>query len=296
MVIQKKWAALFCAMLALALFATACSQDISGTGSQASNLTPLQVLQKSGDAMKQLKSSHVDLQSTSSAQTSGPTSGTPTVASTPVNGNVTIKGSGVQALPDQQQMDFTINDTKIAEIVQGEKVYVQNAQGKWYVMDKSTLASYIGNPFSSVNVDQGALIALVQHTKITDKGTESLNGQNLRHISAELDKVAIKQLFADNPQLKSQLGNQDVDTVLDHTKSFLSTVDVWIDETNFYLHRTQLKLNLDADTSTVGNGAPSAVKATLDTIVDLSKFNDPVTITPPTNATPTTDPTSVFSV
>jgi hypothetical protein len=102
-----------------------------------------------------------------------------------------------------------------------------------------------------------------------------------------LDKDALRQLLNANAQLKNSLGTANIDSVLNNTKSFLSTVDVWIDETNFYVHRTELKINLDADTSSVGNGAPTSVKSATDTIVDLSKFNDAVTITPPTNATPT---------
>ena len=53
-------------------------------------------------------------------------------------------------------------------------------------------------------------------------------------------------------------------------------------------------MNLAADTSAVGNSAPASVKTALDLIVDLSKFNDPVTITPPTNATPTNNPAAVL--
>ncbi len=91
-------------------------------------------------------------------------------------------------------------------------------------------------------------------------------------------------------------GQQDVDTLLNNTKKFLTTVDVWIDEQQFYVHRTQLKLNLDADTSTTGNGPPSSMATTLDTTIDLSNFNAPVTINPPANATPTTNPAAIFGI
>jgi len=246
--------------------------------------------------MKQIKSSHIDLQLTHSVQTSNTSSATPsTGTSRPVNYNVNIKGNGDLALPDQEQLHITVNQsTNVAEIVQGAKVYVQNAQGQWYVLNKSDFNGVVNNPFSGVNIDQNSLLALVQDSKITDHGDENLNGQNLRHITADLDKNALHQLLTNNPQLKSTLGQQDLDTILNDTKSFQSSIDVWIDESQFYLHRTQLKLNILADTSGVGNGAPSTIATNLNTIVDLSKFNDPVIITPPTNATPTTNPSAIL--
>src|SRR5438876_6042291 len=289
MSIQKKIPLLAVAMISLVLLISACSQ-VTGTGNgSASSLTVAQVLQKSADAMKQLKSSHIDLQSTSNLQTSGATT------STTQNVNTQVKGSGDQQLPDQEQLNLTLNNTtNVAEILQGNKVYVKNSQGKWYVLDKNALQSTVGNPFSGFTIDQNSLLGLLQNIKLSDNGTQSLNGVGLRHITAELDKTALQQLLNSDPQMKSMLGQQNIDTVLNHTKTFLSTVDVWIDETNFYVHQSELKVNLDADTSSVGNGAPNTVKTALDLVVGLSKFNEPVTITPPTNATPTNNPAAVL--
>jgi len=255
----------------------------------------LQVLQKSADAMKQLKSSHVDLQSTTNvkADTGTPTSST----QTPTSVNLQVTGNGDQQLPDQEQMNLTLNNTtKVSEILQGDKVYIKNSKGQWYVLDKNTLKNMAGNPFSGFTIDQNALLGLLQHIKLNDHGTEALKGTNLRHITATLDKNALQQLLASNPQLKSTFGQQNIDTVINDAKSFNSTADVWIDETNFYVHRSELKINLDANTSAIGNGAPAAVNTAQDTIVDLSKFNDAITITPPTNAIPTNDPTTVLGL
>src|SRR5437762_11479766 len=93
-------------LLMTALLFSACSQPITTPGATGtSSLTPLQVLQKSADVMKQLKSSHVEIQSTNNLQSSGAT-GTSTIEGTPVpqNASVSIKGSGDQALPDAAQM------------------------------------------------------------------------------------------------------------------------------------------------------------------------------------------------
>lgn len=290
-------------MLAVALLGSACSQSINiGSGNAVSSYTPLQVLQKSADAMKQLKSSHVNLQSTNNVQTIGG-SATPTSnAQSPTSYNITIKGDGDQALPDEEQLNLNINEgTKIVQILKGNQVYIQNPQGKWYVISKSQIRDTVGNPFSGVNLDQNSLLGLIQHTKITDHGYDSPSGvtvpanEHWRHITAALDKEALRQLLTDNPQLKSSLGQQNIDTLLNNTKSFTSTVDVWIDETQFYVHRTQFVLNMDATTSGLANGAPNEVSTKINSIVDLSKFNETVNITAPTNATPASDAGTIFS-
>ncbi len=300
---RKSYAIPFLALLLTALFASACSGTVSSGPGSGSSLTPLQVLQKSADAMKQLKSSHIEIQNTSNVQTTGATSATPTTTGTPTANNITVKltGSGDEALPDQEQLKLTINSgTTLSEILQGQKVYVQNAQGKWYVFDKNTLQGYVGNTFSGYNIDQNTLLGLIQHAKITDYGTQQLNGQSLRHISAALDKTALSQLLKDNPELSGGINQQDIDNVLSKAKSFQSTVDVWIDETQFYVHRSEFKLSLNADTSsisgtpTVAGTVPTSITTNQDSIIDLSKFNDPVTITPPTDATPTNDPTVIL--
>ncbi len=291
MSLQKRVPILAVAMVGIVLLISACSQPTSTGSNSSSSLSVGQVLQKSANAMKQLKSSHVNLQSTTNIQTGTGTApkGTPQVVS------VRVKGDGDQQLPDQEQLNLTLdNNTNIAEILQGNKVYIKNNQGKWYVLDKTALQNSVGNPFSGFTIDQNSLLGLLQDIKLTDHGTESLNGVSLRHITAQLDKTALQQLLNSDPQLKNTFGQQNIDTVINNTKSFLSTADVWIDETNFYVHRSELKVNLAADTSAVGNGAPASVKTALDLIVDMSKFNNPVTITPPTNATPTNNPAAVL--
>jgi hypothetical protein len=297
---EKRYPFLVMALMVSALFlVSACTQPGtgSGTSSGTSSLTTLQVLQNSENAMKQLKASHVELQSTSNYQTSGATTsnnGSSTLI--PPNGTANITASGDEALPDSEQLQLTINqNTKMAQIVQGNNVYIQNAQGKWYVLNKNDFAGLVGNPLSGVNFDQNSLLGLIQHANISDHGAENLNGQSLRHISAALDKTALTQLLNANPQIATQFGQQNVNDLVNKTKSFQSTLDVWIDESQFYVHRAQFKLNLTADTSGVSGSGQSSTSGNLNTIVDLSKFNETVTITPPSNATPTSDPRVIFA-
>lgn len=295
---QKRYPVLLCGTAFVLLLLSACSGPVKISTTNVSSYTPLQVLQKSTDAMKGLKSSHVELQSTDHAQAM--TSATPVAgdaASAPTNISVNVKGVGDQALPYQDQLRLTINDTThIAQILQGDQVYVQNPQGTWYVLKKSDLQGATTNPFSGVTFDQKSLLALVQHAKITDHGADTLNGEKLRHISAQLDKDALQQLLSTNPQLSGAVSQQNVATVLNNTRSFLATVDVWIDEGKFYVHRTQLQLTLVADTAALNKAVPRIVTTTVDTIVDLSKFNDLVTITPPTHAIPTNNLGTIFSL
>lgn len=309
---KKRYLVLALLLITTVMLISACSQPITGpTTGTGSSLTPLQVLQNSANAMQHLKSAHVEIQSTSSVQSNNATATVATPTATAANStpipttySLTIKGSGDEALPDQEQLSLTLNqNTHLAEIVQGNKVYVQNAQGQWYVLDKSAFQGIVANPFAGVNFDQNSLLSLIQHTQITDHGTEALNGQNLRHITATLDKEGVRQLLNDNPQLAGSLGQQNIDAILNNTKSFLSSIDVWIDESQFYVHRTELKLNLVADASGLNSTPtatattlPSSVTTNLDTIVDLSKFNVPVSITPPTNAISTNNPGAIFGL
>jgi hypothetical protein len=314
MVIKKLLIA-FMAMTTLLVLLSACSPT-GGTG--GSGLTVLQLLQNSSAAMSKLKSAHIELKvngsgtAVTSNTTGTPTTGSSTPTPTPTTNQVSysLTGTGDEALPSQEAMQFTVSQTatnttnRLAQIVQGDKVYVQNTKGQWYVLDKSVLKGYVDNPFSGVSSpDLTELIGLLEHTQITDNGVQSLNGQSLRHITIALDKTALKQFLSNNQQLIDLLGQQNLNAVIDNTKAFSSSVDLWIDEKTSYVHRTELKFNLNADTSSLSQYVtptttaimvPSNVTTNLDSVVDLSNFNAPVTITPPANAIPTNDPTTVF--
>ena len=65
--IQKKHSLLLIVPLLVALLlVSGCSSPVGGTGT--STLTVLQVLQNSANAMKQLKSAHIELKATGSMQ------------------------------------------------------------------------------------------------------------------------------------------------------------------------------------------------------------------------------------
>src|SRR5260370_1975869 len=185
-------------LLPVLLLISACSPSL-GTGN--SSLTVLQVLQNSAKAMKDLKSAHIEPKTTGILQTLG----TPTTASSLM---YKVSGSGDEALPNEEQLQVTVSQGKnsspanLAEIVQGDKVYVQNTKGQWYVLNKSELEGFTGNPFSGINgLDPNALLGLLQDTQITDHGDELLNGEIFRHITVALDKAGFKKSLASHPQL-----------------------------------------------------------------------------------------------
>src|SRR5438128_11722441 len=102
MYIEKRYPFLVMALMVCALFLVSASTQPgtgSGTSSGSSSLTTLQVLKNSENAMKQLKASHVELQSTSTYQVSGtPTSNNGSSTLIPPNGTANIKASGDEAL------------------------------------------------------------------------------------------------------------------------------------------------------------------------------------------------------
>jgi len=249
---KNKGRYLFLLLAAVMLFLSACSTSIGGNG--GSLLTPLQVLQNSAKSMQQLKSAHFQMTTNGNVQTgASQSSTTPTTATpTPTNNiSLNLTGSGDENLPDQESLNLTVNSAiNIAEIVQGNKVYIQNTQGQLYVMDKSALNGLAGNPFSGINLlDLTNLLGLAQGAKLTDHGDETLNGQSLRHITVTLDKNGFRQLISSNQQLQNLLGQQNIDALLSSARTLTSSLDLWIDETQFYLHRIEIKFNLNADLS-----------------------------------------------
>ncbi len=272
-----------------------------------SSLTAGQLLSNSATAMKQIKSLHLDMTATEGFSISGLSS---TSSSVPSSMNINLKASGDEILPDQTSLKLTtsgIGNFAFAEIVKGNQIYLQNAQGQWYVMDKSALtgssASSFSSLFSSASVpDFNKLLELVQKdVTVADHGDESLNGTNLRHITVTLDKTGLSNLLNSTGQLQGITG-QSLDSLFSSLKNFGATLDFWFDESTSYLHRFEMKLNMGMDmskfvTPTPGatTGTPAGISINADIVVDLSKFNDPsIKITAPANATQTDNPGVIF--
>ncbi len=295
------------ATVAVLLIMSACGSGSSGSSSQ----TPAQVLQNSSSTMKQLKTAHVDMKMTANV---GAVGITPTAGSTtPTNITFNINATGDAVLPDQASLKLTMGgfsglNLNIAEVLKGGKVYIQISNRQWYVIDKSILTGRNGtsNPLSGASVpDFNKLLDVGQHAQLADHGDQSLNGETLRHITVTLDKNAMQQLLQSTGQLNGLLGSnaQKIQQVMDSIKTSKATLDFWIDENTSYVHRFEMKFNMNLDlrsfatpgTTSTGN-TPSTITIALDSTVDLSKFNDPsITVTVPANAVPTDKPGTIFS-
>src|SRR5579859_5400781 len=101
-----------------------------------SSVTAGQLLTNSANAMKQVKSLHMDMTMSVNAAMSGLQNNSST-SLFPGNTNVTVKASGDEVMPDQSSLNLSASAPgkfSFAEIVKGNKLYMQNAQGQWYVI------------------------------------------------------------------------------------------------------------------------------------------------------------------
>src|SRR5258708_36084017 len=93
------------------------------------------------------------------------------------------------------------------------------------------------NPLPSASLPNfNQVLELSKHAQVTDHGDQSLNGENLRHITISLDKNGLKDLLNSTGQLISLTGSsqQMVDQFLNSTKNFQASLDFWIDESPSY--------------------------------------------------------------
>jgi hypothetical protein len=207
--------------------------------------------------------------------------------------SVNLTGNGDEVLPDKFALHFTFGmnnnaalSMNISEIILGRQLFMQITKGQWYVLS-SNLQGASGNPFIGSDISNyNSLLGLAQKAQITDHGDQTLNGQNLRHISVTFGQDALKELLNATGQSSSRLLNQ--------ITLKQSTLDAWIDEATSYVHRLELKLNLAVKGGPAGvSGTPAispippSMTTGLDAIIDYSKFNESITITAPAHAIPT---------
>jgi LppX_LprAFG lipoprotein len=270
------------------------------TNSSVAGETPQQLLQSSNAAMRQLKTTHFEMTTTS--QTSN--------ASSRQSSGETLKDSGDQIFPDELSMQLTISSTgtsqptRLAEVVTGQKVYIQNPKGKWYVLNDAAMNAS-ENPLAAANVtNYNNLLNLAEKSRLTDHGSEAINGMPVRHISANFSNQTLRDLLSATGQLNNLSAQQrtQMEQTLKNARLENPTLHLWIDETTSYVRRMELKFVASVDSSTTtktgkGTGSPttsSVTSTSVDTIIDYSKFNVPVKVTAPTGATATTSVSQIF--
>ena len=299
-----KLRSLLLSLVIVLLFVSACS---SITGSSGSSQTALQILQKSANAMKGLKTVHFDMNLGESLKLSTTTS----TSTTPSNYTINVKANGDEVLPNQVSLQLTTaingsssSNIKFAETVTGGKVYIQNTKGKWFVLDESQFKSAGSNPFAGTNVSgYNTLLTLAQKATFVDHGDQTLNGQSLRHITVNLGKNTLSDLLNATGALNklNTQQQQDMNKLLKSIQLQNASLELWIDESTYYVHQMEIKFTMNINTAglvtpTAGSSSASSnVSTATDITINYSKFNAPVTITAPANATPTNNILSIFA-
>jgi hypothetical protein len=291
------------------LFMAACGTSTT-TGS--SSQTPAQLLQKSFSAMQSLKSAHFTLQMNDTVNTSGASTSS-TGSSAPRQITIQLSGSGDE-VPPQKESSATVTfnlgqlgtqtgvqNMKLSEIVTGGKLYLKNSKGQWYVLNSSQLSSSPLGGSDATNYNK--LLQIAQKAQITDHGDENLNGQSLRHLTATFGKDVLKDLLdatgaAGSLNNGSSASQQNMNSIINMIQVQKATMDGWFDESTGYLHRLDIKLGLNINPSatptTSSSAASGNVTTNIDTTIDYSNFNQPITITAPSNAIPTSSMVGIF--
>jgi hypothetical protein len=294
----------------------------NSSSSNSNSQSALQVLQKSANAMKSLKSSHFTMNLTDMVSSSANGTGTSTASSTPStsstpttsspNGQsttISLKGSGDESSPNKVSDHVTVNQAlSLSEIIIGKQVYIQNQKGQWYSLNLNS--SGTTNPLAGSNVtNYNSLLDAAQHAKITDHGMQTLNGHSYRYITVTFDKSALVDLLNATGQTKNLTAQQqqNLNNILKNITLKNASMKVWIEPTTYYVHQMQLQFMVNVNTKGLATpnasntptasstpAVPSSVSSNLNTTIDYSKFNQPVTITAPSNATPATNISSIF--
>ena len=260
-------------LVALLFLLTAC-----GAGGST---PPAQTLQNSITAMRQLKSVHFDLQSTTNVQTTPQNNGN----NPGVSFNVT--GHGDAAAPNQVTLNLSMGQNPLLALIStGGKVYIQGSNGKWYVVDQSQIPDGFQKFFQQ---DLGQIEVDLEKAQLIDHGQEVVGGVALDHITATFDAATLQQISTQFNDLlpASMQSNQNA------LKQ--AALDLWIDQSTWYIHQAKLNVAASVDLSKLPkisvNGQTINLPAkvlpiTLTAQVGFSKFNQPVNIQPPSGAVP----------
>lgn len=298
-----KMRSLFLLLAIVLLFVSACSSLIGAPGSSQ---TALQILQKSSDAMKSLKTVHFDMNMGESLKMSTPIS----TSTSPGNYTINVKATGDEVLPSQSSLQLTTatnigssSNIKFAETVTGGKVYIQNTKGQWFVLDQSQFKAAGGNPFAGTDVSgYNTLLDLAQKATFVDHGDQTLNGVSLRHITVTFGKNTLSDLLNATGALNklSTQQQQSMNNLLNSIKLQNASLELWIDESTYYVHQMEIKFTMNINTgafvtpTTSSSSALFNMSTALDITINYSNFNAPITIKAPANATPTNNILSAF--
>ena len=166
--------------------------------------------------------------------------------------------------------------------------------GQWVKIDLATLGEKYGGAVESAETDLSAkqlkqLEATLKNTKIfTMKErmpSEKINGQSTFHYKFGIEKEGIKKVLteaAKTTDAYSSLYLESVDEMLSGYK--LPDGEIWIGKTDYYPYRIKFFSALeDVIPKSLSASSGTKVSGTASMIVNLSNFNEPINLTPPTN-------------
>jgi Protein of unknown function (DUF1396). len=268
-----------CALLLLTTALSACGGIALNAASPTPTPTPRnpqQLLVAAQKAMGQLKSVHYT--KTADAKGSISANGKSTAIALSFKTDADSKGTNEASLSDDESMQVSTvsQQIKLGEIFNGNKLYIQNQQGKWFVTDRP----------STVTEPQGGipnnLYSLMMDGQIADNGHDKLDGLSLRHISSTLSDVSPEDIASAMGGDASSIASSISDVSNVH-------VDMWIDEATNYIHAMNVKCTLTFSLSGSDSfDLPLAIQ------LKLSKFNAPVTIKVPANPVPASSVNAVM--
>jgi hypothetical protein len=269
---SKKMAPLFGLLFLTTLF-TACGSVGSIVSQPAPTPTPaprtLQKLLADGkDAMGKLSTEHIVITMSMKSQ-GGNTGGT---SSESMKYDADMKKPHQLSVKTSTDLQITTMDQKqnTDEVIDGDKLYMQNKLGKWFV---------IGNGAASTKpaVASEKFFQLAMQGKITDKGHVMMDGVQVRHITSVISNAtsnSLSGMFGSN--LTNGAGSKNV------------TLDFWIDENTNYIHEITMRFAITTGSSRTTMTWDANVQE------NFSNFNRPVTITIPTHAIPATSVNEVL--
>jgi hypothetical protein len=310
-------------LLMCLLFLAVCGSSTSANGSTVSSATPLTStdpttgtpvtnapspvsntgllailpsLQKSVQAMRQLKTVHVDVKGGGTIQTSGQM--LPVFAATTP---YSLYGTGDIDINKQEgKTHMTLKlrppggpETLIKDGARllGGQLYLQAPTHQWFVLDPASVILKV-HALGSMPQPQDVL-ALVQHITVTDQGRTTVAGHQTHHLTLTLDQHALG-LFTNavqQPQAKQALASIQTPAGL--------RIDLFLDQATSLLLSAQVKgsvrVGVDTLLKSLGQGSPPiaqdnqarTITVTFALTITLSKLNRPIPkVVAPPHATP----------
>ena len=315
---MRRYMVVFVALLLLVALAAGGCGSKKKSSSTSGNLTADQISAKGLDATKNLKSAAFDMNMALNikADTAKMISqSTAAVLAKPI----TLTGSGNISNEQPQKLDLTLNigaggmTINAGMKLDGQKAWL-DVMDTWYELPATMMSAITGGASPAAGATPGNLTSVLGTLGVdptswisghTLLGTESVGGTNCYHLSDTVDMVALSQSLGTLMQSAGSLGSvlgtstssatsqQELKAAQDAVKQLQTILkdvklEAWYDTSTYDLHKLTAQATMDFA------AVPDAAKQGLQSgsfsfTLDLSKFGESVTVTPPASAKPFSD-------